>query len=113
MAFVPDPAAIHDYMDRYRRDAFVLGGLPTSVYRETIEHALRRFPSCAGNVTIYWPNLPRTHPDQKHRGWCHVLCMTQDLRQILKGALNGHRIRPQSQPCTTRRAKYAIVCVFI
>ncbi|KAI0906845.1 hypothetical protein F4823DRAFT_605611 [Ustulina deusta] len=113
MAFVPDPAAIHDYMDRYRRDAFVLGGLPTSVYRETIEHALRRFPSCAGNVTIYWPNLPRTHPDQKHRGWCHVLCTTQDLRQILKGALNGHRIRPQSQPCTTRRAKYAIVCVFI
>ncbi|KAI8955680.1 hypothetical protein F4801DRAFT_574421 [Xylaria longipes] len=71
MAFVPHPAAVHDYMDNYRQNAFVLGGLPTSVYQETIEKALRRFSPCAGNVAIYWPKLPRTHPDQKHRGWCH------------------------------------------
>ncbi|KAI0548841.1 hypothetical protein F4679DRAFT_596222 [Xylaria curta] len=108
MDFVPDPAAVHDYMDRYRHCAFVLTLLPTSVRQETIDNALRFTPFCAGNATVYWPKLDRTNPLQQHRGWCHVLCTTQDFKNILEGVLNGYKLRPRSGPCATKRTKYPI-----
>ncbi|KAI1120166.1 hypothetical protein F5Y10DRAFT_290217 [Nemania abortiva] len=108
MDFVPNPADVHNYMDKYRSCGFVLGRLPTNVYRETIENSLRRRPGCAGNMTVYWPDVERNHPLQKHRGWCHVLCTSRDLRNIIKGTLNGHKISPQSQACTTKAIRHPI-----
>ncbi|KAI0409920.1 hypothetical protein F4802DRAFT_592801 [Xylaria palmicola] len=108
MPFLPHPAVVRDYQDRYPADSFVLGSLSTNVYQQTIEKSLRQIQGCPGNVTVYWPRVERNNPSQKHRGWCHVLCATREIRDLLKGVLHGHRMRPNSAPWTTKRNRMPI-----
>lgn len=113
MVFVPDPAAVQDYVNRYWRYALRLGSLPTDLHQRIIERALGRLPAVSGNVKIYWPALELTHSSQKHGGWCHVLCTTEELRNILMRTLDGHRIRSRSKPFKTKRPMFPIVCILI
>ncbi|KAI3319697.1 hypothetical protein HD806DRAFT_525360 [Xylariaceae sp. AK1471] len=103
MPFTPDPTDVEEYETAAKNSCwFSLGSLPARQSQSAIEAAIRRTPNCAGNVVVYWPDLPRTAPYQQHRGWCHIVCPDGPTTAVVQSHLNDLQVAPNSQLAVVR-----------